>query len=209
MFPALNTDWLNLALHFLSTILSVPFLQLHFSWEVACLEQVLVRLIFVPLLAIETFSEIFWFKKRVMKTYLDSSCFYRWHLSWRWVVEKDTTFPFPSLEIPPRTINNLKTGRRTKTRILRWKPTWRRKEATDAAPLLVHGRPCRKGGRTTFTSPRIPTGIQLCPIATCCSPLRATRTMLGPSSASHPPQVFCLSHQATGYPFLLNLLIKK
>lgn len=133
----------------------------------------------------------------------------RWHLSWRWVVEKDTTFPFPSLEIPPRTINNLKTGRRTKTRILRWKPVWRRKEATDAAPLLVHGRPCRKGGRTTFTSPRIPIGILLYPIATCCSPLRATRTMLGPSSASHPPQVFCLSHQATGYLFLLNLLIKK
>ena len=138
-----------------------------------------------------------------------SPCFYRWHLSWRWVVEKDSTFQFPSLEISPRTINNLKTGRRIKTRIRRWRPTWRKKEDMDATHHLVHGRPCKKGERTMFISPVIKIGVLLYRIATCFSHLKPIRTMLEQNLVSHPHQVFFLSHQATGYLFLLNLLIKK
>lgn len=134
----------------------------------------------------------------------------RWHLSWKWVVERGSTFQFPSLEILPRTINNLKTGRRIRTRIHRWrKPIWRKKEDMDATHCLVHGRPCRRQERTTFISPVIKIGVLIYQIVTCFSHLRLIRTMLEQSLVNHPHRVFFLSHQVTGYLFLLNLLIKK
>lgn len=134
----------------------------------------------------------------------------RWHLSWRWVVERDSAFQLPSPEILPRTINNLKTGRRVKTRIRKWRwTTWRKKEDMDAIHHLVHGRPCRKGERTMLISPKIKIGVLIYQIVTCFSLLRPIRTMLEQSLVSHPHQVFFPSHQVTGYLFLLNLLIKK
>lgn len=154
------------------------------------------------------FFKIYQFWKTKIQTF---PCFFcRWHLSWRWVVERDSTFQLPSPEILPRTINNLKTGRRVKTRIRKWRwTTWRKKEDMDAIHHLVHGRPCRKGERTMLISPKIKIGVLIYQIVTCFSLLRPIRTMLEQSLVSHPHQVFFPSHQVTGYLFLLNLLIKK
>lgn len=129
----------------------------------------------------------------------------RWHLTWKWEVEKGLTFHLPSPEILTRTTSSW-TGKRTKIRIPRWRKSTRRKGDMDVVHHLQHGRPCRLEQRTQFISQLAQIGIQLYPQHSSC--LKPTKIMLEQNSASLLPQVFFLSHQVTGSLFHWTLLIK-
>lgn len=129
----------------------------------------------------------------------------RWQRSWRWVAERGITFQPLNLEMLVRTNNSL-IDRRPRIRIPRWRLFIRKKkEDILITHQQLHGRPCKMGERTKI--------FQIITLAyqvpACFLSLKLIRTMLEPNLVSRHPQVFFLNHQATGFLFLLILLIRK